>query len=192
MRKKGWNKNVVSVGLSSGFLEPLESTSIHLIQLAVTCLAEIMPARGFGPEDEAEYNRVMAREYESVRDFLILHYHATRRSGQPFWDYVRTMEIPQSLRTKMDLFKSRGVITGYKEGFFLEPSWLAVYLGQGVVPQSYDPLSLRLDDRELSQTLKAYRAEVERTVKDYPSHGDFLEQYCPFVPAMPEGKVTVS
>jgi tryptophan 7-halogenase len=193
MRKKSWNKNVVSVGLSSGFLEPLESTSIHLIQLAVTYLAEILPDRDFRPEDEAEYNRTMSREYESVRDFLILHYHATRRTGQPFWDYVRTMDIPASLKTKMDLFKSRGVVVGFKEGFFLEPSWLAVYLGQGVVPDDHDPLSARLSDTQLHQKLEAQRAAVTAATAAYPKHGDFLARYCPFEPGnnIPDAQKTV-
>ncbi len=184
VRKQSWNRNVVAIGLSSGFLEPLESTSIHLIQLAVTHLVELMPDADFRDADRDEFNRTMAREYEAVRDFLILHYHATTRDDTPFWNYVRTMAIPASLQTKIDLFKSRGVVVGYKEGFFLEPSWLAVYLGQGIVPEAYDPLSHRLDDTQLAQALAQVRREVGTTVSAMPAHADFLDRFSPFTPAV--------
>ncbi len=183
VRRQSWNKNVVAIGLSSGFLEPLESTSIHLIQLAVTHLVELMPDAAFRDADRDEFNRTMAREYEAVRDFLILHYHATTRDDTPFWNYVRTMAIPASLQSKIDLFKSRGVVVGYKEGFFLEPSWLAVYLGQGIVPEAYDPLSHRLDETQLAQALAQVRREVDTTVNAMPAHADFLDRFSPFTPA---------
>ncbi|WP_443747973.1 tryptophan halogenase family protein [Asticcacaulis solisilvae] len=181
MRNRSWSHNVVSIGLSSGFLEPLESTSIHLIQLAVTHLVEMMPDGPVRQEDRDEYNRLMRREYESVRDFLILHYHATERRDTDFWTYVRTMEIPASLKYKMDLFRQRGVVVGHKDGFFLEPSWVAVYLGQGIVPEGYDPLSARIPDDHLPGVLDRIQQEVDAAVAAMPSHGDFLEAYCPFV-----------
>ena len=185
VRRKSWNRNVVAIGLSSGFLEPLESTSIHLIQLAITYLAELMPDLSFRPEDEAEYNRAMAREFEVIRDFLILHYHATERDDTPFWTYCRTMEIPDSLRHKMDLFRDRGVVVNYKEGFFHEPSWVAVYLGQRIEPDDFDPLTARLGEAQLTQTLERLRAQVREAVAATPLHQDFLNDYCPFPPRAP-------
>jgi len=171
---------VVAIGLSSGFLEPLESTSIHLIQLAITYLIELMPDLSFRPEDEAEYNRMMGREFEVIRDFLILHYHATERDDTPFWRYCRTMEIPPSLRAKMDLFRERGVVVTYNQGFFLEPSWVAVYLGQGVVPRDFDPLAARLGDRQLAEMFDGVKREVGEAAARTPSHQAFLDAFCPF------------
>jgi len=180
VRRKSWNRNVVAIGLSSGFLEPLESTSIHLIQLAITYLIELMPDLSFRPEDEAEYNRMMGREFEVIRDFLILHYHATERDDTPFWRYCRTMEIPPSLRAKMDLFRERGVVVTYNQGFFLEPSWVAVYLGQGVVPRDFDPLAARLGDRQLAEMFDGVKREVGEAAARTPSHQAFLDAFCPF------------
>ncbi len=179
VRKQQWNKNVVAIGLASGFLEPLESTSIHLIQLAVTNLVEMLPDMRFCDDDRDEFNRVMHLEYERVRDFLILHYHATERDDTPFWDYCRTMTIPDSLAYKMALFRERGVIVNYKDGFFLEPSWLAVYIGQGVIPRDYDPLSERISDQALARYMADYAGKVSSAVQAMPSHAAFLEQYCP-------------
>lgn len=174
VRKQQWNKNVVAIGLASGFLEPLESTSIHLIQLAVTNLVEMLPDMRFCDDDRDEFNRIMHLEYERVRDFLILHYHATERDDTPFWDYCRTMTIPESLAYKMALFRERGVIVNYKDGFFLEPSWLAVYIGQGVIPDAYDPLSERISDEALSRYMADYAGKVSAAVQAMPSHAAFL------------------
>jgi tryptophan halogenase len=135
---------VVAIGLASGFLEPLESTSIHLVQLAIGYLVDLFPDRGFDPVNETEFNRIMALEYERIRDFLILHYHATERDDTPFWAYCRTLNIPESLSYRMALFRQRGLVPNYREGMFLDASWLAVYLGQRVVPERFDPLAARL------------------------------------------------
>jgi tryptophan halogenase len=173
-RRLQWSKNCVAIGLSAGFLEPLESTSIHLIQLAIGHLIDLLPDRGWDPLDAEEFNRVMALEYERVRDFLILHYCATERDDSPFWDHCRTMEPPESLRYKMELFRERGFVVNYREGMFLEPSWIAVYLGQNVVPRSFDPLSEALPSSrlrtEISRIGEACRAAAERM----PPHEDFL------------------
>ena len=128
-RKKTWNKNCVSVGLSSGFLEPLESTSIYLIQLALLKLIEFFPHQNFDDRLSDEFNRLMKLEYERIRDFLILHYTATQRTDSPFWDYCRTMQRPESLQSKMSLYEQQGHVEFYKTGFFLPPSWVAVYSG---------------------------------------------------------------
>jgi tryptophan halogenase len=164
VRRSFWVKNVVAIGLSAGFLEPLESTSIHLIQQAVTHLADLLPDLDFQDADQVEYNQVMRREFESVRDFLILHYHATKRRDSEFWRYVSHMNIPQSLRQKMDLFSERGLVEGYHEGFFLEPSWLAVYFGQGLLPRLYDPLSHRVPDAKLKSALEDWRARIDQAI----------------------------
>jgi len=174
-RRRQWVKNCVAIGLSAGFLEPLESTSIHLIQLAIGHLIDLLPDRSWDPLDAAEFNRVMDVEYERVRDFLILHYCATERDDTPFWNHCRTMELPDSLRYRMEVFRERGYIVNYREGMFLEPSWIAVYLGQNVTPRRFDPLSESLSASrlrgEMSRIGEACRAAAGRM----PEHGDFLQ-----------------
>lgn len=176
-RNKVWNKNCVAVGLSSGFLEPLESTSIYLIQDALTHLIEHFPTRHFEPGKTDEFNRVMDREYERIRDFLILHYHATSRDDSPFWNYVRSMEIPDSLKSKMELFTQQGHIVKYNDGVFLEPSWLAVYVGQGVLPEKYHPSASTLDTQQVNQMLAGLRAEVKSAVQGMSLHKHTLDEY---------------
>ncbi len=131
-RLKAWDKNVIAIGLSSGFLEPLESTSIHLIQTGINRILALFPAQGFAEPDIEEYNRQSRFEYEDVRDFIIAHYKVTRRSGEPFWDHVRTMDVPDSLRDRLELFRSSGRF--FKHGaaeLFAEESWVQVLLGSG-------------------------------------------------------------
>ena len=177
-RDRQWIDNCVAVGLSSGFLEPLESTSIYLIQAAVTALIEMFPSGAIDPRDVAEFNRVMDLEYERVRDFLVLHYHATERADSEFWNYVRTMEIPDSLAYKMDLFRERGVVETYKDGLFLHPSWIAVYLGQRVVPKCHDPRVKALSEDALC-AFDAMREEIDRLTDSLPSHADVIARHCP-------------
>ncbi|MDB5454895.1 MAG: tryptophan halogenase [Caulobacter sp.] len=181
-RKKQWSRNCVAIGLSSGFLEPLESTSIHLIQVAITTLLELFPDRDCAQADQDEYNRVMDLEFERIRDFLVLHYHATERTDTPFWAARRAMPIPDSLAYKMDLFRDRGVVVKYKDGFFLEPSWLAVYLGQNVVPLAYDPVSDTVPDAALAQRLAAMRQTIDKTALAMPTHADWIARFCAATP----------
>lgn len=176
-RNKVWNKNCIAVGLSSGFLEPLESTSIYLIQDALTHLIEHFPTLAFESAKIDEFNRVMDIEYERIRDFLILHYHATSRQDSPFWDYVRTMKIPDSLQSKMALFKEQGHIVKYDDGLFLEPSWLAVYVGQGVIPTGFHPGVLDMDKVRLNKVLAELRSEVQEAARGMTSHQKTLEEY---------------
>jgi tryptophan halogenase len=176
-RKKQWLKNVVAVGLSSGFLEPLESTSIHLIQVAITTLLELFPHRGCEQADQDEYNRVMDLEFERIRDFLVLHYHANQRDDSEFWKDRRDKPIPDSLAWKMELFRERGVVASYKDGFFKEPSWVAVYLGQNIVPEGYDPLVEAIDPARSAQMMADLKASVARTVDAMPAHEDFLRAF---------------
>ncbi|MCQ8186101.1 tryptophan halogenase family protein [Parvularcula maris] len=175
-RRKQWSKNVVAVGLSAGFLEPLESTSIYLIQAAITQLVELFPSDGLREEDCAEFDRVLNLEYERVRDFLVLHYHATERDNTPFWNRMRTLSIPDSLAEKMALFRERGYVIQYKDGLFLEPSWLAVYLGQRVLPKAFDPRAVRTDGEKTKAALTGLATEIRSVVNTLPSHSAYLNQ----------------
>jgi tryptophan 7-halogenase len=181
-RRKTWNKNCVAVGLAGGFLEPLESTSIYLIQIAVTTLIDYLSDETFDPRIVDAYNRWMEMEYDRVRDFLILHYHATERSDSPIWNYCRHMSVPDSLVHKMELFRHRGRVITYKDGLFLEPSWLAVYLGQRVMPRAHEPLADALDNAELERRLEQMRKQIEMAAVRMPPHEVFLSRYCPANP----------
>ena len=173
-RLKAWDKNVIAIGLSSGFLEPLESTSIHLIQTGINRILALFPAQGFAEPDIEEYNRQSRFEYEDVRDFIIAHYKVTRRSGEPFWDHVRTMDVPDSLRDRLELFRSSGRF--FKHGaaeLFAEESWVQVLLGQGLEAQP-DPVAQFVSDDELVGFLNDI-AEVNHEVADaMPDHGQFV------------------
>ena len=173
-RKKYWHKNCVAIGLSGGFLEPLESTSIYLIQEGITKLIEHFPQDMDFETDAAEYNRLIDLEYERVRDFLILHYHATNRDDSDFWNYVRTMEIPASLAEKIELFKTRGRIMKYDHGLFLEPSWVAVFLGQGVMPAQYDDRVSLLPDDAIAGHLNGLRQLMDKTADGMKDHAAYI------------------
>jgi tryptophan halogenase len=173
-RREQWKGNVVAIGLASGFLEPLESTSIHLIQLAIGYLIELLPEGRLEPAARNEFNRIMHLEYERIRDFLILHYHATQRDDTPFWNYCRTMQIPDSLANRLELFRARGLVPKYREGMFLDASWLAVLLGQRVVPRTCDPVANAPALPELQQRLSAISGEYAAAVATMPSHAAYL------------------
>jgi tryptophan halogenase len=166
-RKKQWIGNTVAIGLASGFLEPLESTSIHLIQVAIGRLLDLFPTQQWDPLDAQEFNRLMALDYERVRDFLILHYHCQERDDSEFWRHCRAMTLPDSLATKLALFRERGLVAQYREGTFLEPSWLAVYLGQHVTPRHPDP---RAGGEGVAARLAAMRAEIAAEAEAMPPH----------------------
>lgn len=181
-RKRAWNKNCVAIGLSSGFLEPLESTSIHLIQMGIAHLLTYFPDAGFVGVDIAEYNRTMQQEYEWVRDFIILHYKATERSDSPFWKYCRDMPVPESLTQRMNLFRTHGRV--YREGneLFTKGSWLQVMLGQRVVPQSYHPLTDLLSETEIQAYLEQVEGVIAACVEVMPSHAEFIAHNCAALP----------
>jgi tryptophan halogenase len=193
-RKKTWNRNVVAIGLSGGFLEPLESTSIYLIQIAITTLTDYLTDRATAPGDKFDprtvdaYNRWMEMEYDRVRDFLILHYHATERDDAPIWDYCRHMRIPDSLAHKMELFRARAHVVTYKDGLFLEPSWLAVYFGQRVEPGGYDLRADAMSADESEILLSNVREKIQHAVARMPAHEEFLRHYCPAVPGSMAGR----
>jgi tryptophan 7-halogenase len=173
-RRQQWSKNVVAIGLSAGFLEPLESTSIHLIQLAIGRLLDFFPDNSWDPMFAHEFNRLMDLEYERVRDFLILHYHATERDDTPFWNYVRTMAIPDSLASKMESFRQRGIVANYRDGMFLDASWIAVYAGQRIIPQHYDPRAAFIDDAQVAEGLAQMKAACEAAAHSLPSQADYI------------------
>ncbi|MDR6113100.1 MULTISPECIES: tryptophan 7-halogenase [unclassified Sphingomonas] len=178
-RRQSWNRNVVALGLSSGFLEPLESTSIHLVQAAIQRLIALFPDARFDPAERDEFNRQMHDLYEDVRDFIILHYKATRRGDTPFWDRVRTMDVPDSLARKMALWSGKGRL--FREGYdlFGNPSWVAVCLGQGLVPQGWEPAADALDENLVAQALAQMHQGYAETGARLPSHGDFLRAVAP-------------
>jgi tryptophan 7-halogenase len=182
-RKRSWVRNCVAVGLASGFLEPLESTSIYLIQAAITGIVDLFPEREVSAIDRDEFNRVIDIEYDRIRDFLILHYHQTERSDSDFWNYVRTMEVPDSLQEKVELFRRRGRIAKYREGVFRDAGWVAVYTGQNVMPEGHDMRAdlPRLD--KLAEGMETLRSEIRGAAERMPDHRTQIEQYCPMVEA---------
>ncbi|MDJ0656887.1 MAG: tryptophan 7-halogenase [Xanthomonadales bacterium] len=177
-RKKFWNKNCVAVGLAAGFMEPLESTSLHLVQTAVTRLLALFPDRSFDPLLEQEFNRVTTGEYEKVRDFLILHYHATEREDTPLWQYCKNMSIPESLQYKMDHFRAYGRLVTDVFELFQNPSWLAVLAGQFVWPQRYDPLVDQRRNVDAEGRLQGLRRVMGDAASVMPTHQQYIDKYC--------------
>ena len=177
-RKQFWNRNCVAVGLSSGFLEPLESTSIHLIHTAISRIINFFPRAGFDAADIAEYNAMTQWEYERIRDFLILHYKVTERDDSTFWDYCRTMAIPDSLRHKIDLFRSNGRVFRDLQELFAEPSWLQVMIGQRIVPRGYHPLADLRSEGEVEAYVRNVAEVIAKCVKVMPTQADYIAQHC--------------
>ncbi|MDY7097673.1 MAG: tryptophan halogenase family protein [Pseudomonadota bacterium] len=173
-----WSHNCAAIGLSSGFLEPLESTSIHLIQSHVSRLLQLFPRTGNADTERAEYNRRCAAEFEQIRDFLILHYKQTQRDDTEFWRYCQAMEVPDSLTHKQALFASSGRIGRDTDDLFREASWVQVMLGQGVFPDGYDPMADGLSDAQLSEFLANVRKLIERETGNLPTHEDYIAKYC--------------
>ena len=176
-RKKFWNRNVVSIGLSAGFLEPLESTSIHLIQEGITTLIELFPNAAIDPLDIDEYNQRMALNFERVRDFLLLHYVATQRDDSEMWRHFRSMELPDSLQERLAAWMSRGYVLKYEHGVFLPPSWIAVMLGQNLLPDHHDPRIDHYDIADVKHKLEQIRLDTARAVGETPMQADFLRRH---------------
>jgi tryptophan halogenase len=181
-RVQCWKKNVVAIGLASGFLEPLESTSIHLVQMGLGHLLTFFPSAGFDAAVIAEYNRMMKQEYEWVRDFIILHYKATERTDTPFWNYCRTMPVPESLSHRMDLFRTHGRV--FREGneLFAKVSWLQVMHGQRIRPASYHPLTDLLSEAEIATYLDEVAGVIEACTHVMPTHARFIAEHCAAAP----------
>lgn len=168
-RRKMWNRNVVAVGLSGGFLEPLESTSIHLIQSGLAKLLALFPDKACDALTAEQYNRLMAEEMEGIRDFLILHYHLNERSGDPLWDYCRHMSPPDTLTYRMEHFKRSGRIVLGSDELFREASWLSVLIGQGLRPSGYAPLTDTLDSDDNLNALRRLQGDIHDAVRNLPS-----------------------
>ncbi len=177
-RRKQWHKNCIAVGLSGGFMEPLESTSIHLIQRAILRLLRMMPAQEISQRDVDEFNDQSEQDMLQIRDFLILHYRATERRDSPFWRYCGTMPIPDSLAQKVELFRETGRVFRRNEELFAENSWVQVMMGQGIRPQSYHPITGKMSDDELGKFFGMLRQNVEKTVAGLPAHEAYVAQYC--------------
>jgi tryptophan halogenase len=177
-RRKQWHRNCIVVGLSGGFMEPLESTSIHLIQRAILRLIRMLPAGEISERDVTEFNDQQHTDMLQVRDFLILHYKATERRDSAFWRQCADMEIPESLTQKIELFRETGRVFRKNEELFAENSWVQVMMGQGIMPRSYHPVATKLSDEELDKLLTGLRESVAKTVADLPDHQNYVARYC--------------
>jgi tryptophan halogenase len=177
-RKKFWNKNVVAVGLASGFMEPLESTSIHLIQSSIARLTAFFPHGGFDETDIDEFNAHSDFEFDKIRDFLILHYHATERDDTPFWNYCRTMDVPESLKRKMELFLSNGRIFRDASELFAEPSWVQVMHGQRMAPRGYHALVDVYPEEKIADYMHNIRGVIANCTRAMPTHEQFIAKHC--------------
>jgi tryptophan halogenase len=177
-RRKLWDKNVIALGLAGGFIEPLESTAIFLIQAGISRLVSLFPDADFDPVLKETYNAQMQFEYERIRDFIILHYHATERNDSEFWNYVRTMNVPPSLKGYMDLFAANGQF--FREGteLFGLTSWVQVMLGQGILPHSYHPAVDWVSDADMLTLVNHVEKVVASNVALMPRHEDFIARYC--------------
>jgi tryptophan halogenase len=177
-RRKSWSHNVLAFGLSSGFLEPLESTSIHLVQVGISKLLAMFPKNGIEPAVVDQYNREMAAEYINVKDFLIAHYHVTERDETPFWRYCRNMSIPDELKARLELFESVGQSAVRNTDLFKEVSWFSLMTGQGRPPRDYHPVADLISEDELRQRLEQVRSRVQTRVDGLMSHDAFIEKNC--------------
>lgn len=176
-RTQAWRANCVSLGLASGFIEPLESTSLHLIQTGIEKLLRLLPDCHMNPLLAEEYNRASATEMERIRDFIILHYHANERP-EPFWRYCANMSIPDELAYKMKHFKGSARLVSPHDELFLNPSWLAVYIGQGIIPQTYDSLCDRQPVEEVTAHMRKLRDMMREAAGTFPTHEAYIARHC--------------
>ena len=177
-RKKAWNKNCVAIGLSAGFMEPLESTSIHLVKTGLMRLLSFFPDKGFDQVDVDTYNRLCEKEYAQIRDFLILHYKVNARDDSAFWRYCQQMEVPESLQEKLDLFASHGRILRENEELFPEDSWLQVMHGQGIRPRSYNPVVDQRSKDDIAGFLYNTQMVIRKCVDAMPGHVEYIKANC--------------
>jgi tryptophan halogenase len=177
-RREFWKRNCVAIGLSAGFMEPLESTSLHLIQYGILRLIALLPDSAMSPLLSREYNAQTALEYERIRDFLILHYKASTRNDSELWRYTAAMPIPDSLQYKIDHFRSHGMLVSDERELFANPSWIAVYLGQGILPNRAPALAMMREGVPVAERLTQIRAAMADAVAAMPSHADFIVRHC--------------
>ncbi len=181
-RQTFWSHNCIAIGLSAGFLEPLESTSIYLIQEGISRFISLFPDASLPAVLRDEYNRHMRTEFEQVRDFIVLHFKATEREDTPFWNYCRNMDIPDTLRHKIELFREAARVFRYEEELFSRPSWVAVFLGQNIVPRRYDPIVAALPHADVHESLESMRLAMFQAANAMPTHEQFIQRYCPADP----------
>jgi len=179
-REKYWHKNCVAIGLSAGFLEPLESTSLHLIQRAIMRFISHFPNKHCDEINTKQFNNLTTEEYEHIRNFIILHYKATQRDDSEFWRYCQNMPIPESLQHQIDLFSCHGHLNVDAKDLFKQDNWLAVLTGQNILPKSAAPIMTFKQQIDLPKTMNSFYESMVKTVQSLPSHEDYLKQYCPF------------
>ena len=177
-RTVSWAKNCVAVGLASGFFEPLESTSIYLIQVAIMELVRLLPDKRIDPRLRDEFNQRIDLQYERIRDFLILHYKLTSREDAEIWRYCGAMDVPESLARKIELFRHSAIIERYKDGLFPPTSWLSVLIGQGLIPENYSPLADGMPEERLIAHLEEFRTDIQDRVDEMLPHDRFIDRYC--------------
>ena len=175
---KFWDKNCIGIGLSSGFLEPLESTSIYLIQMGISRFISLFPDASLSGVVRDEYNRLMRQQFDQVRDFIILHYSATERNDSEFWNYCRNMSLPDSLEHKIALFREGGRVFRYEEELFAKTSWHAVFIGQNIIPKIGDPIVGSLPRDQVAQSLQSMHKGLNNAVGRMPTHAEFINKYC--------------
>ena len=178
MRKQTWNRNVVAIGLASGFLEPIESTSIHLIQSGIQRLIDFFPDRGWSAVDRDEYNRQSRFDYERIRDFIILHYHLNQRTDAPYWVECANMAIPDSLRHKMDMYRAHGRVVRVDNELFSEVGWVQVFEGQNMPLDSYHPLVDTQAEEDIAEYLESVRDVIAKCVGVMPTHDEYIRKMC--------------
>jgi tryptophan halogenase len=178
-RARFWEKNCVALGLASGFMEPLESTSLHLVQSGIARVLSFLPGREIAPADVAAYNRLTHYEFDRIRDFLVLHYKATRRDDTPFWRFCQDLPVPDSLAEKLEVFRACGRVVREQDELFTEASWLQVMLGQGIAPAAHHPLADIPTEAELADFLAGVEAMARRAAAAMPDHGAFVRDFAP-------------
>lgn len=178
VRKKTWNKNVVSLGLAAGFMEPLESTSIHMVQTAIARLLTNFPDKSFNQPDIDYYNERTRLEYKQVRDFLVLHYYVTKRDDSPFWNYCRTMDIPKGLKDRIAIYSENARVYRHDNEVFGEASWFAVMHGQGLTPKRHHPLANMMSDAQLGQRMSDIHRTWGKCLESIPDHQAFIDANC--------------
>ena len=170
---------MVALGLASGFMEPLESTSIHLINTGINKLIALLSLDGITQAQEDAFNRLTGKEYARIRDFLILHYNTTTRDDSPFWNHCRTMAVPDSLTEKVELFRSNGQIFREDDELFTETSWAAVMMGQGIKMAGHNAMADAIKEASTRKELDEIEQSIRFVVQHMPAHGDYLKKYCP-------------
>lgn len=179
IRRKSWIRNVVAIGLSSGFIEPLESTSIHVVQTAISRLLDLLPAGEISQATRDDFNERTRFEMEHIRDFIILHYHLNQREGQPFWDDLRTMTVPEMLQHKMDLFRSSARVSASFDELFDSRAWVQVMIGQNLIPESWSPLADQLPEPRLREFLDGLERAHVGEVSPMPDHAAYVAKFGP-------------